>query len=174
MTKEIASSWDSDVNATDLTTGGQILSANVATFIPRNQRTFSRSGQHCDGLYWPDGLSSALGTKPVVLYAVTAGGQLPDAFIADPTRLKGGARKLTFDAYGKDCEIAITFRLFDSATTSTTFMALTGAALGWFSHEVTVPAGAQLVTMTIEPIDDGPALIYQLAWRETILQEADL
>jgi len=174
MTKEIATTWDSGVNPTDMTTGGAILSSNVETFVPRNHRIYSRSGQLADGLYWPDGLSSALGTKPIVLYAVTSGELLADAFIADPTRLKGGARKITFNAYGKDCEIVITFTLFNSATTVTSVMALAGVTPDWFSHEVTVPANAQLVTMTIEPIDDGPAILYHLSWRETILVEADL
>lgn len=174
MAKEIATSWDSGANTTDLATGRQILSANVATFIPRNQRIYSRAGQIADGLYWPNGLSVVTGPDPVVLYATTDGEDLGDAFIADPVRLKGGARKITFDAFGKDCEIVITFAQINSATTSTATMALTSVTPEWVAYEVTVPANVRMVTMTMEPIDDGPAILYQLAWRETILQEADL
>jgi hypothetical protein len=173
MTKEIASSWDSDVNSTDLTTGGQILSANVATFIPRNQRIYSRSGQHADGLYWPDGLILTSSTT-VQLYAVTAGEGLADGFIADPVRLKGAARKITFDVYGKDYDLTITTRLFNSATASTFSMTNGDTSPVWESYELTVPANAQLVTIVGDVLNDGPGILYQLAWRETILQEADL
>lgn len=174
MAKEIATSWDSGANATDLATGRQILSANVGTFIPRNHRVYSRSGQLADGLYWPEGLSVASGSRVVELYGPTVGEGLGDGFIADPVRLKGGARKITFNAFGKDCEIAVTFAQLNSATTSTVFVSIASLTPAWVSTEVTVPANAQLVTMTIEPIDDGPAVLYQLSWRETILEDADL
>lgn len=173
MTKEIASSWASSVNATDLTTGGQILSANVSTFVPRNHRIYSRAGQHTDGLYWPNGLILTTSTT-IQLYAVTAGERLADGFVGDPVRLKGGARKVTLDVFGKDYDLTLSALLFDSATLSTFSVTETSTSPKWTSYEVTIPAGARLLTLIGDVLNDGPGIIYQLSWRETILQEADL
>lgn len=173
MTKEIASSWASGINATDLTTGGQILSANVETFIPRNHLIYSRAGQHADGLYWPAGLILTESTT-IQLYAVTAGERLADGFVGDPVRLKGGARKVTIDVFGKDYDLTLSTALFDSATVSTFSLTEPSTSPIWTAFEVTIPASARLLTLIGDVLNDGPGIIYQLAWRETILQEADL
>ena len=173
MAKEIASSWDSGANATDLTSGGKIISSNTAGFVPRNHRVYSRAGQHCDGLYWPNGLILTESTT-IQLYAVSAGEGLADGFIGDPVRLKGAARKITLDVFGKDYDLTLTALLFDSIT-STSF-SLTSAATSpsWVAHEVTIPASARLLTLIGDVLNDGPGVVYQIAWRETILEDADL
>jgi len=42
--KEIAATWKSPSNLSDLVTGGLILDTSLASWIPRNQRAFSRAG----------------------------------------------------------------------------------------------------------------------------------